>query len=407
MPNEKGRRRRFGAVRQLPSGQWQARYRGPDDIMRPADQTFATKTDAEVWLTRKEAEILEGDWINPDAGKVLLTDFGKSWIEERPNLRPKTVTLYRYLLRAHIAPHFDGKTVAEIKEGGIRRWRKKLLDSDVSAVTTAKAYRLLKAILNTAVDDGIIKRNPCRIKGAGLEKSPERPVLTIPQVFALADAVQPQYSALVLLGTFASLRWGELAALQRKDIDLANATISVNRQLTEVPGGGFEFGAPKSQAGIRTVSIPDLIIPRIRWHLASFTEAKDTALVFTSPAGSPLRHSNFCRRVWLPALKAAALPGIHFHDLRHTGNTLTADAGANLRELMERMGHSSTRAALVYLHSTSERQHAIANAVSKQAKAALRKAKTGKANPGAQGNDGTDAAKPSGTKVARRRRTAS
>lgn len=404
MPNEKGRRRRFGAVRQLPSGQWQARYRGPDDIMRPADQTFATKTDAEVWLTRKEAEILDGDWINPDAGKVLLTDFGKSWIEERPNLRPKTVTLYRYLLRAHIAPHFDGKTVAEIKEGSIRRWRKKLLDNNVSAVTTAKAYRLLKAILNTAVDDGIIKRNPCRIKGAGLEKSPERPVLTIPQVFALADAVQPRYSALVLLGTFASLRWGELAALQRKDIDLANATISVNRQLTEMPGGGYAFGAPKSEAGIRTVPIPDLIIPRIRWHLASFTEAKDTALVFTSPTGSPLRHSNFRRRAWLPALKAAGLPGIHFHDLRHTGNTLTADAGANLRELMERMGHSSTKAALVYLHSTSERQQAIADTVSKQAKAALRKAK---ADMTKTGPDGTDASEPSGTKVARRRRKAS
>jgi integrase len=408
MPNEKERRRRFGAVRQLPSGQWQARYRGPDDIMRSADHTFQTKTDAEVWLTRKEAEILEGDWINPDAGKVLLVDFGNSWIDERPGLRPKTITLYRYLLRAHIAPHFEGKTVAEIKEGGIRRWRKKLLDNEVSAVTTAKAYRLLKAILNTAVDDGIIKRNPCRIKGAGLEKSPERPVLTIPQVFALADSIEPRYSALVLLGTFASLRWGELAGLRRKDIDLANGNIRVERQLTEMPGGGYAFGAPKSDAGIRTVPVPDLILPRIRWHLASFTDAKDDALVFTSPTGSPMRNSNFRRRAWLPALTAAGLPSIHFHDLRHTGNTLTADAGANLRELMERMGHSSTKAALVYLHSTSERQHAIADAVSKQAKAALRRAKADKAD--AQGADATSSAnsvKPSGMKVARRRGRAS
>jgi hypothetical protein len=108
------------------------------------------------------------------------------------------------------------------------------------------------------------------------------------------------------------------------------------------------------------------------------------------------------RRAWLPALTATGLPPIHFHDLRHTGNKLTADAGANLRELMERMGHSSTKAALVYLHSTSERQKAIADAVGKQAKAALRKAKTD-----AQGADGTSSAKPSGTKVARRRERAS
>ena len=71
----------------------------------------------------------------------------------------------------------------------------------------AKAYRLLKAIMNTAVDDGMIRRNPCRIKGAGQEQSPERPVLTIRQVFALADAIEPRYRLLILLAVFGSLRW--------------------------------------------------------------------------------------------------------------------------------------------------------------------------------------------------------
>ena len=64
-----------------------------------------------------------------------------------------------------------------------------------------------------------------------------------------------------------------------------------------------------------------------------------------------MRRANFRRRTWLPALKKAVLPVVHFHDLRHTGNNLTATAGANLRELMARMGHSSTRAALIYLNS--------------------------------------------------------
>jgi integrase len=327
---------------------------------------------------------------------VLLAEFGKTWIEERPNLRSKTLTLYRYLLRRHIAPHFEGKSVAEVKEAHVRRWRKKLLDSEVSDATTAKAYRLLKAILNTAVDDGIIRRNPCRIKGAGLEKSPERPVLTVPEVFTLAEVINPRYSALVLLGTFGSLRWGELAALRRSDIDLEAGTIRVERQLTEMPGGGYAYGAPKSEASKRTVPIPGLVVPRIRWHLGRYTKSADDAPVFTSPTGAPLRHSNFRRRFWLPALRAAGLPMVHFHDLRHAGNTLTADAGANLRELMERMGHSSTKAALVYLHSTSERQRAIADAVGKAAKAALRKSKTPK------GDD-----KASGTKVARGRKRAS
>jgi len=99
----------------------------------------------------------------------------------------------------------------------------------------------------------------------------------------------------------------------------------------------------------------------LNWHLARFTAPDDDALVFTSPAGRPLRRGNFRRRVWVKAAEVAGIPEAHFHDLRHTGNNLTAQAGANLRELMERMGHSSPRAALIYLHATSERQRALAD----------------------------------------------
>ena len=81
----------------------------------------------------------------------------------------------------------------------------------------------------------MIKRNPCRIKGAGQEESPERPTLTIPQVYALADAVGQRYRALVLLAMFSSLRWGELGALRRCDIDLEARTVRVTRQLARGP----------------------------------------------------------------------------------------------------------------------------------------------------------------------------
>jgi integrase len=101
----------------------------------------------------------------------------------------------------------------------------------------------------------------------------------------------------------------------------------------------------------------------MRWHLSCFAQPEDDGLVFTGAAGAPLRRGNFRRRVWLPALRRVEVPPVHFHDLRHTGNNLTAAAGANLRELMARMGHSSTRAALIYLHSTDERQREIADAL--------------------------------------------
>ncbi len=214
--------------------------------------------------------------------------------------------------------------------------------------------------MGTAVDDGAIRRNPCRLKGGGQESSPERPVLTVAQVFDLAEAISGRYRALVLLGSFGSLRWGELAALRHSDIDLAACTVGIERTLIELQNGQLSFGPPKSAAGRRTIVFPELIAPELASHLASYAQPGPDGLVFVGPAGAPLRRTNFRQRVWLPALRTAGLPAMHFHDLRHTGNGLTANAGANLRELMTRMGHTSTRAALIYLHSTDERQREIA-----------------------------------------------
>jgi integrase len=357
-------RRRFGRIRRLPSGRWQARYKGPDGADRPAPETFASKRDAQSWLVRKEAEILAGDWLDPDAGRVAFREFATAWVKERPNLRPKTQNLYGYLLRQHILPTFGHRLVASIREPQVRAWRHALLETGVNTVTAAKAYRLLKAILNTAVDDGLIRRNPCRIVGAGQERSPERPVLTVEQVGRLAEAIGDRYQALVLLATFGSLRWGELAALTRRHVDLDACTVDVVSSLTETDSGTLFLGPPKSAAGRRTVQLPPMLVPSLRNHLDRYAQAGADGPVFTGPHGALLRRSNFGRRVWLPALEEAGLREIHFHDLRHTGNILTAAAGASLRELMARMGHTSTQAALVYLHDTDDRQRIIAAAVS-------------------------------------------
>jgi len=113
-----------------------------------------------------------------------------------------------------------------------------------------------------------------------------------------------------------------------------------------------------------------MILTDVSSHLDNFTSAMPDALVFTSPEGRPLRHTNFRRRVWLPALAATGLD-IHLHDLRHTGNDMVAQAGANLRELMERMGHSSSRAALIYLHSSGDGQQRLADAVAARVQSEL------------------------------------
>lgn len=110
-----------------------------------------------------ETEIAADDWLNPDIGKVSFEEYATAWINERPGLRPKTLEVYSYLLRRHLVPTFGTWALSEIREPSVRRWRKALLDSGVGEVTLAKAYRLLRAIMSTAVDDGAIRRNPCRI----------------------------------------------------------------------------------------------------------------------------------------------------------------------------------------------------------------------------------------------------
>ncbi len=342
-------KRRFGAVRKLPSGRFQARYLDSDGVMKAAPNTFARKEEANRWLTMTEAALVRGDWIDPSRGRILLKDYAERWINERPKLRPRTIALYRQLLRSHIVPKLGGITIGDLTTARIRSWRTELMAGGVSALVVAKAYRLLRAVLNTAVkEDELIRKNPCRIPGADKEESAERPVLTMVQVFALAKLLPEQFQAMVLVTTFACLRWGEVTALTRADIDLKARTVRVVNAYGEVEGSGLELGPTKSRAGRRTVSIPEAIVPTIRKHLDDFVPADPAALVFTgvSKARPPLRRNNFAKLVgWRTATAAVGSPGLHFHDLRHTGNTLAAATGASTRDLMTRMGHDSARAA--------------------------------------------------------------
>jgi len=303
----------------------------------------------------------------------------------------------------------------------IREWRATLLSSGVSVSVAAKAYRLLRAVLMTAAEeDKILPRNPCRIRGAGDEDAPERPVLTVAQVFALAERVgrrpignirklaagsyrlrfgrdgmmrtspevfdtraeaeralwkmaddgwadchhDRRYFALVLLATFASLRWGEVTALRRADLDLEAGTVRVRSAFVERSTGEILLGPPKSKAGRRVVGIPDAILPALREHLSIFVKDEPSALVFPGAKGGPLRRGNFNKMsAWPYAVKSVDAEGLHFHDLRHTGNTFAAVSGAGLKDLMARMGHDSERAALIYQHEVRGADKRITSAI--------------------------------------------
>ncbi len=337
---------------------WRARYRTPSGQSR--SQTFGRKIDAEQWLTSVEAAKLTGAFVERSAGAVKLDEFFDGWLDTRRTssgqpLRPKTVALYRHLYGKHIGPEFGDVRIRDISPSDVRAWHARL----VGATTPAKCYRLLRAMMNTAVDDDLIGRSPCRIAGAGVERSPERPVPTGDEVWWLAEVVPARWRALVLTSAFAGLRWGELIGLQRADIDLAEATITVERQVVEV--GRLQIdGPPKTEAGQRVVALPMVLVPELRTHLSQYVADEPTARVFVGSKGATPRSSNF-NAVWRVARVEVGRPDLHFHDLRHFANTLAAAAGASTKELMARLGHASPAAALRYQHATRERDRTIAD----------------------------------------------
>jgi integrase len=231
-----------------------------------------------------------------------------------------------------------------------------------SGIGRAKCYRLLHAIMESAVRDELIARNPCTIHGAGQEHSPERPSVSVPEVWALAEAVGERWRAVVLLAAFCGLRWGEIAALTRADVDFPHGRITVERDLDELNSGKLQPGRVKSAAGRRTVAIPEVMVPDLKRHIATW--ARPDGLVFVGLRGGLLRRSTFRRAVWRPARDSIGRPDLHFHDLRGCAATLAAISGATTAELMRRLGHATPGVAMRYQRATADRDAAVAQLMS-------------------------------------------
>ena len=349
-------------VRNLANGKrvYDVRMRDPQG--RQYKKTFRTRKEAEAFESTQQADRGRGGWVDPRRGKVSLAEYSSSWIALRPDLRPRTRELYESLLRLHILPTLGKYELAEITTGVIRKWHATLAASG-KVSTAARTYRLLRTILGAAVEDEMIGRNPCVVKGAGVERPAERPIATVAQVEALAEAIDERFRCLVLLGTYASLRLGELTALRRRHLDLLHGRINVVETAQDLRDGTRIVGPPKTDAGRRIVGIPPHVLPAVEAHLATFVAADPDALLFTGAKGAPIRRTHWNRR-WRAATRQVGLADFHFHDLRHTGNTLAAATGASTKELMARMGHASARAALIYQHATQERDDGIAAAIS-------------------------------------------
>jgi integrase len=306
-----------------------------------ADHTFKTKTDASAWLALQQSNIKRGEWVDPDRGNQLFSEYATEWLEKR-KLKPRTRESYQDSLRLHLLPAFGHLALSEIGIEEVRTWYGKLANRYKSAGDDN--YRKLRAILNTAVADGLIVRSPCKIQGAGNAESPIRPVITIAEAKRIIDDCTPEaYRGPFVLAAWCALRRAELMGLQRRHVDLATGTIRVTDA--------------KTDAGWRTVAIPSAVLPYIQAHMEKFVAPEPNAAVITVVTRS-------FGRQWERTRQAAGHPELHLHDLRHSGLTWLADTGASIKQLMYRGGHASPRAALRYQHASPAKDRELAESLS-------------------------------------------
>jgi integrase len=337
------RRHQGYTVRRLRSGRWQAVVK--EDGVPVGIGSYATYVAAERAAARAATEISAKSWIDPRRSDVPLREYMDDW------LRRKTVTgdhgeKYRAsalsMVRVHIYPKLGQVLLTDLQPRVVNRWysditRRQIAKLGAPGLVPAKTYRLLSACLADAVRDELLIRNPCIKKGAGAERSPERPLLTPEQVAQLAATIEPRWSALVLTAAWAGLRFGEAQRLARADVDLLHGTVRVLQA--------------KTSAGVRTVHLPKQLVAVLERHLCTFAGPE---LVFVGDRGGALS-KNFTRREFRSAADSLGFTSLHFHDLRHYAGTMTAVSGATQREIMARLGHASPAAALRYQHAAESR----------------------------------------------------
>jgi len=363
------------------SGRVQASYVYDDGKRYYATHTYDNRTDAEGWLANERKLIELGEWSPPESRAALkalsgvtLREYAEKWMDpeyrlhrlpDRP-LRPKTHALYTRLLNSRILPSLGDEILRAVTTAKVRAWWVGL--GKETPTSNTQAYQLLKAIYSTAVEDKAATENPCQIKSAGKPPKPRdvKP-LTPAELEKVAEKVPECYRVAVPVAAWCGLRFGELIELRRKDVhsDGGLMTLRIRRGATTVDNR-LVLGPPKTDAGIRDVTVPPHVAAMLRGHMAKYTGAGPEAFVFTTTRGQRLSKTAFTKSV-KNGFTAVGKPDMRVHDLRHVGATLAAQAGATTKELMARLGHTTPGMAMRYQIAAQERDAKIAEAMSQLA----------------------------------------
>lgn len=380
-------RRDFGTVETLPSGNFRAFWRSKGRKVT-APYTFPNKRAAQEWLSAQHTALAKGEitphqQLTENTQPVRVITLGE-WVEillkrraKDGKLSKKSIQTYQSNYDKHLEKPFGSRPLAAITADEVRSWYNSFDPAD-SKVRQA-SYRTLSAFLGAAIEERLIEESPMKVRGAMKKprKGPDNPrsiVATPDQVKRLSQAMPEEMGIAVLLGFWCAMRFGEITELRRKDIEVApdrkNATVHIRRSVEYAAGYGYVVGPPKSEAGVRDLPVPSIMLPDLLEHLdANVPPAADSLLVHSTTSVRKWLSNNSLN--WYFDKAVAAVPDLDqrftFHGLRHSGLTLLGQNGATLAELMLWAGHSDVSTVIIYQHATQERAAELAERMSRKA----------------------------------------
>jgi len=348
---------------------WRARWRAHPGAAQQS-QSFAKKSDAELFLVELEHGKATGAYVNPRLGHMLFAEWWTKWRGSRVDLRLSTQARDETYYKNHLEPRFASVPLASIDREMLREWVAELSAKGLAPATVHKAVQLVSMALAAAVDDRRLVRNPAERLPLPKIDVEEMRIITPSQVGQLVDVIDERYSTWVTTAVHTGLRFGELAALRRGRVDLLRRRVEVVETVVEVRGH-HHFGPPKTKAGRRSVPVSPVLAELLTTYSAGMGPSD---LLFTAPDGGAIRGSLFRRRIWQQATIATGLGemvpctffnsngtvgscalckrepkkprgphyvGLRPHDLRHTAVSYWIAAGASPKEVAVWAGHSS------------------------------------------------------------------
>lgn len=324
---------------------YQARFR--DDFGREHTRRFTRKADAERWMATEMAAVARGTYLDPKAGKITVADYADLWLARMaPTWRVSTAYAVENSIRKHVLPIFGPRPIASLKKLDVEALCASL---SLAATTVGTVHQHLGQLLASAVEDGLIPKNPAsRARLPKKETSKAQPVAL--DVVERIQAGLPDWLAVAVpLGIGVGLRQGEASGLTVDRVDFLRRTLRVDQQLICRYVPEPVLAPVKTDSSNRTIPLATFVLDALADHLRQHP-AGPGQLVLRSPAGLPVDADRFGHQ-WRRACREAGVPGLRYHALRHSFASMLLSRGVSVKAVGDWLGHANPNITLTtYAH---------------------------------------------------------